>query len=159
MASDPLSGMGAVTAPSTSTAMTGTRVQPRPELRENREASKPMQGETLTHLDARVNNAANRPELAQAANAEDKRDSPQGVLANDKEMVDKLSEAVDKINEMLQQGRQMLTFQLDEESGRMVIRVVDAQTNEVIRQIPSEETLNFAKYVDGLIGLIFNKKA
>jgi len=83
----------------------------------------------------------------------------QGVAATDTEKVEKLAEAVDKINEMMQQGRQMLTFQLDEESGRMVVRVIDSQTNEVIRQIPSEETLKFAKYVDGLVGLIFNKKA
>ncbi len=73
--------------------------------------------------------------------------------------VEQVSQAVDRINEMMQDGKQTLTFQLDDDSGRMVIRVTDAQTKEVIRQIPSEETLKFAQYVDGLVGLIFNKKA
>lgn len=73
--------------------------------------------------------------------------------------VDQVAKSVERINEMMQSGKQTLTFQLDDESGRMVIRVIDAQTKEMIRQIPSEETLKFAQYVDGLVGLIFNKKA
>ena len=73
--------------------------------------------------------------------------------------VEQVSQAVDRINEMMQSGKQTLSFQLDDDSGRMVVRVTDAQTKEVIRQIPTEETLKFAEYVDGLVGLIFNKKA
>ncbi|MFD2111388.1 flagellar protein FlaG [Thiorhodococcus fuscus] len=72
---------------------------------------------------------------------------------------EQVTDAVERINEMMQNGKQSLKFQLDDDSGRMVIRVMDAQTDEVIRQIPSEETLKFAEYVDGLVGLIFNKKA
>lgn len=70
-----------------------------------------------------------------------------------------VAKSVDRINEMMQNGNQTLTFQLDDDSGRMVIRVMDGRTKEVIRQIPSEEALQFAKYVDGLVGLIFNEKA
>lgn len=70
-----------------------------------------------------------------------------------------LSAAVDKLNEMLNGKRQLLTFQVDDDAGEMVIRVVDSQTDEVIRQIPSEEALKFAQYVEGLTGLIFNGQA
>ncbi|WP_295401271.1 flagellar protein FlaG [uncultured Thiocystis sp.] len=73
--------------------------------------------------------------------------------------VEQVAQAVDRINQMMQNGQQTLSFQLDDDSGQMVVRVTDAQTKEVIRQIPSEETLKFAEYVDGLVGLIFNKKA
>lgn len=160
--SDLLTGIGAVTAPLATTGAGAARAHPSPSA-EPRPPSTPspanQRSETLQALNARP---ANRSEsgqgIGQAPTEEAGRETNQGVRADDKEMVERLSEAVDKINEMLE-GRQMLTFQLDEESGRMVIRVIDAKTNEVIRQIPSEETLNFAKYVDGLIGLIFNKKA
>ena len=70
-----------------------------------------------------------------------------------------LSAAVDKLNEMLSGKGQLLTFQVDDEAGEMVIRVIDSQTDEVIRQIPSEEALKFAQYVEGLTGLIFNAQA
>ena len=72
---------------------------------------------------------------------------------------EQVSQSVERLNEMLQNNRQSLRFSVDDDSGRMVVRVMDAQTDEVIRQIPSEETLRFAEYVDGLVGMIFNKKA
>lgn len=82
-----------------------------------------------------------------------------GTEEVDAAIFDQVAKSVDRINEMMQNGNQTLTFQLDDDSGRMVIRVMDARSKEVIRQIPSEEALQFAKYVDGLVGLIFNEKA
>ena len=75
------------------------------------------------------------------------------------ERTEQVAQAVERINEMMQNGQQSLRFAVDEDSGRTVVRVLDAHTEEVIRQIPSEETLRFAEYVDGLVGMIFNKKA
>ncbi len=75
------------------------------------------------------------------------------------ETVEQVGKSVERLNEMLQNSEQSLRFELDDDSGRMVIQVMDAQTQEVIRQIPNEETLRFAQYVDGLVGMIFNKKA
>ncbi|MBK1719486.1 flagellar protein FlaG [Thiocystis violacea] len=86
-------------------------------------------------------------------------ETPAGMGREPVGTVEQVAQAVDRINEMMQNGKQTLSFQLDDDSGRMVVRVTDAQTKEVIRQIPTEETLKFAQYVDGLVGLIFNKKA
>lgn len=72
---------------------------------------------------------------------------------------EQLQQAVERFNEMLRNGRYQLNFQVDQEAGRLVIRVLDAETDELIRQIPSEETLKFAEYVEGLTGLIFNDQA
>jgi len=156
MASDPLSVSGA-TQPIQSTGATSARTPSSSEIRPN---GLPPPGNRTDPIQSAATRSANRFESAQPGRTNDSRtDSSQGVAATDKEMVEKLTEAVDKINEMMQQGKQMLTFQLDDDSGRMVVRVIDSQSKEVVRQIPSEETLNFAKYVDGLVGLIFNKKA
>ncbi|BCU07446.1 flagellar protein FlaG [Allochromatium tepidum] len=156
MAGDPMS-VSRATQPIQSTGATGARTPSSSEIRPNGLPPPDNRSDAIQGSAARL---ANRLESGQTGRTEDIGTDPsQGVAATDKEMVDKLTEAVDKINEMMQQGKQMLTFQLDEDSGRMVVRVIDSQTKEVVRQIPSEETLNFAKYVDGLIGLIFNKKA
>ncbi|MCF1183729.1 flagellar protein FlaG [Marichromatium gracile] len=72
---------------------------------------------------------------------------------------EQLDQAVERLNEMFGGSRRMLNFELDKEADRTVIRVVDAETEELIRQIPSEETLKFAQYVEGLAGLIFNDQA
>jgi flagellar protein FlaG len=40
-----------------------------------------------------------------------------------------------------------------------VVKVVDNDTKEVIRQIPSEEMLKIAKYIDEITGLLFKDMA
>ena len=59
----------------------------------------------------------------------------------EKEMV----EAVSKLNEYVQTTQRHLDFQLDEESGRTVVRVYDTQSDELVRQIPDEAALELAK--------------
>ena len=68
-------------------------------------------------------------------------------------------QAVDRINELMQLGSHAVKFEINRDAERLVVQVVDASTDEVIRQIPSEETLKFAEYVEGLAGLIFNDQA
>jgi flagellar protein FlaG len=84
-------------------------------------------------------------------------------LAQQAKTFDQLTTAVDKINDRLLESKQTLSFALDDESGRMVIRLTDTTTNEVIRQIPSEEALKFTQYIDeyadALVGLLLQQKA
>jgi flagellar protein FlaG len=52
--------------------------------------------------------------------------------------------AVKQINTYLADSQRALNFQIHEASGRTIVRVINPETNEVIRQIPSEEVLNLA---------------
>ncbi|MCU0870215.1 MAG: flagellar protein FlaG [Burkholderiales bacterium] len=52
-----------------------------------------------------------------------------------------------------------LQFSIDEQSGETVVKVVDADTDEVIRQIPSEEMLALARNLQRMEGLLFDGKA
>lgn len=61
-----------------------------------------------------------------------------------------LEEAVRELNGYVQNVQRNLQFNVDEDSGHTVIRVVDSETDEVIRQIPSEEVLTLAKHLKGL---------
>ncbi len=56
----------------------------------------------------------------------------------------RISEAVTRINEIVQSVQRDLSFNLDEDSGKTIIRVVDSGSGELIRQIPSEEALAIA---------------
>jgi flagellar protein FlaG len=62
----------------------------------------------------------------------------------------KISEAVSKINEIVQSIQRDLSFNLDEDSGQTIIRVVDSESGELIRQIPSEEALAIANQLRDL---------
>jgi flagellar protein FlaG len=55
-------------------------------------------------------------------------------------------------------GRE-LSFSIDQASGYSVIRVVNPQTGEVIRQLPSEELLKIAEMFDQTNSALINQKA
>ncbi|MBU2040013.1 MULTISPECIES: flagellar protein FlaG [unclassified Thalassolituus] len=58
---------------------------------------------------------------------------------------DQVREAISRINEYVQQTERTLDFQLDEDSGKTIIRVYDRASSELIRQIPSELALELAQ--------------
>lgn len=62
--------------------------------------------------------------------------------------------SLQEINRSFQQMSIGVQFELDKETDTMVAKVVDAQTGELIRQIPSEEALHIAKVMGKLQGLM-----
>ncbi|KIF83817.1 flagellar protein FlaG [Noviherbaspirillum autotrophicum] len=70
-----------------------------------------------------------------------------------------VNDAVKQINDTLKKLSQDLEFTLDEDSDRPVVKVVDQQTKEVIRQIPTQEALEIAKALDRVQGLLIKQQA
>ena len=70
-----------------------------------------------------------------------------------------VDQAVQQINETLQAFSQKLEFSVDKDTDAFVVKVVDKESREVIRQIPSEEMLSLAKALDKLQGLLIKDKA
>jgi len=56
-----------------------------------------------------------------------------------------LNQAVAEINQFVQQIQRDLQFSVDDKTGRTVIKVLDSESKEVIRQIPEEELLDVAR--------------
>jgi flagellar protein FlaG len=76
---------------------------------------------------------------------------------------EKVTQAVTKLNDYVQNVQRNLQFNIDQESGVMVVKVVEANTDKVIRQIPNEETLRLARNLveqdDDTALSIFSSKA
>lgn len=70
-----------------------------------------------------------------------------------------VKEAVRGVNEALRMLSRSIEFSVDEETGRQLVKVVDQDTKQVLRQIPSEEMLDIAKGLDRLVGLLIRDKA
>lgn len=70
-----------------------------------------------------------------------------------------VDEALKTINKTVQAMSPSLEFSIDNDSKRTVVKVVDMDTNEVIRQMPSVEALEIAKALDRLQGLLIRQKA
>jgi flagellar protein FlaG len=59
--------------------------------------------------------------------------------------VHKIESVTRQIDSFLRSINRSLQFRLDESTGRMVVSICDAETGEVIRQVPGEEALRIAQ--------------
>ncbi|AXK39361.1 flagellar protein FlaG [Crenobacter cavernae] len=70
-----------------------------------------------------------------------------------------LTEAVEKVGKAVSAYTSELQFSIDDDLGVTVVKVIDKQNDEVIRQIPSEDMLKLAKGLDKLLGVLIEQKA
>jgi flagellar protein FlaG len=61
-----------------------------------------------------------------------------------------LGEAVERINQFVNAEMRTLNFSVDENSGKAVVKVIDFETKDVIRQIPGDEVLRMASAIKRL---------
>lgn len=78
-------------------------------------------------------------------------------LVSSEEMRENLKEAVKRLNEMMREGNRDLNFSMDETTDRVVITVKNANTGEVVRQIPDATLLRMAHNLENLKGVLHNE--
>ena len=64
--------------------------------------------------------------------------------------------AVTDMQDYVDAAGRNIQFQLDDDSGRMVVKVTEASTGDVIRQMPSEEALRLAENLSEIRSLLFS---
>lgn len=76
-----------------------------------------------------------------------------------------IENAVAEISEFVLANNRQLNFSVDEGSDKPVVKVTDAESGEIIRQIPSEEVLRLSERLKDLqsdvgaaVGVLFNKQ-
>jgi flagellar protein FlaG len=70
-----------------------------------------------------------------------------------------LEQAVGEVNAALQLRSVGLRFEVDADTERLVVKVVDRDSGELIRQIPSEEALRIARVLGRAPGLLMDRSA
>ncbi|WP_299072930.1 flagellar protein FlaG [Accumulibacter sp.] len=67
--------------------------------------------------------------------------------------------AVKSVGEFVQPINSNLEFSVNDDTGQLVVKIIDRATKEVIRQMPSEEMLAIAKTLDSIKGLFVKQTA
>jgi flagellar protein FlaG len=70
-----------------------------------------------------------------------------------------LESAVTEMNSVAQNLQRDLLFSVDEKSGGTFVKVVDKETEEVVREIPSKEIREIKARLEEVAGMIFQEKA
>lgn len=70
-----------------------------------------------------------------------------------------IEKSLQALNEAIKSSDISLEFNRDEESGKMVIQMIDQKTGQTVQQFPSEATIHLSVVLGKLQGLVFNHKA
>ncbi len=70
-----------------------------------------------------------------------------------------LEDVVSDLNKLVRELHRELRFSVDKDSGDTVIKVIDRETDEVVRQIPSEELIHLRKRLQDAAGVFFRDSA
>jgi len=68
-------------------------------------------------------------------------------------------EAIERINATMYALSIRLKFEKHELSGEYMVRIINEESDEVIREIPPERTLDMVAHLQRLIGVILDEKA
>ncbi|WP_175640287.1 flagellar protein FlaG [Metabacillus schmidteae] len=90
----------------------------------------------------------------------EKRDSESNNLIENKviQNEESLKKIVKSLNDFLQPTNTHIKFELHEELNKYYVTVVDNQTNEVIKEIPSKKILDIYSEMKEFMGILFDKK-
>lgn len=82
--------------------------------------------------------------MPEASRAQEAKVAQQQAKAS-AQRADRVEQAVARLNDYVQSTQRDLRFSVDKDLGRTVVRVIDSNTKEIIRQIPNDTALNLAR--------------
>ena len=105
--------------------------------------------------EAAPSTAATRQEVAGSGSSE----PVQVVQQAPRQSAQELAQATSNISDYIQSVSRSLQISVDDDLGTTVIRVLDAETDELVRQIPAEEALALARFISEQQAAIENDAA
>lgn len=105
------------------------------------------QKNSASQVDRATTEAGIKLENARAAAVEELKSTMSGKEGSE----DDLRDAVEKVNQYADIQKVSLRLQVEKELQQVIVKVVDIETDEVIRQIPSEQTIAIAKRLDDVM--------
>jgi len=85
--------------------------------------------------------------------------SPEEEKQAAQEEFEAVQQSAQKLNDFVLPYNNSLNFSVDRDSGRLIVKVIDNETQEVIKQIPGEDAIKLARSLEQLQGLLVRQKA
>jgi flagellar protein FlaG len=101
--------------------------------------------------------AARQAVAKQAAQQQESR-VPKQPIFDAKQMQKRLEEAISKLNDQMQQSQRRLGFSVDEATDRIVVRVTNKETGELVRELTPEAVVRMADAVGPIKGGLFDEQ-
>ena len=69
---------------------------------------------------------------------------------------EKVEQAAEKLNRLMADRR--LQFKVNEKSNRIIVKIIDQESGEVLREIPPEKIVEMQDSIQEYLGLLIDKK-
>jgi len=66
-------------------------------------------------------------------------------------------EAVDKLNDTMGLINERVSFSYHEKTNRIIVKVIDSQTNEVVREIPPRDIIKLQEHIQEYLGMLVDE--
>jgi flagellar protein FlaG len=104
----------------------------------------------------KISNASDAEVVKKVANTELKNPN---VSVNSQPSREAVAKAAEQIQTFVKEMGRNLDFSVDATTGYNVVKVINPETNEIIRQLPSEELLKIARSMESWNSVLVNQKA
>ena len=122
----------------------------------NREApvSRGSSGGESRKIDVAVETALREPIQSLANKAKSDRESS---LESIEGVAEDIEDAIEILNATLEKAPTRAIISRDEQLNRFIVKIADERSGEIVREIPSEAVLRFARNLQEIKGLLFDK--
>lgn len=70
---------------------------------------------------------------------------------------DEVAEIVDRLNNGVRDIHERMAFSYNEKTQRIIVKVMDNDTNEVVREIPSKEAIKLLEHIQDFLGMLVDE--
>ena len=85
-------------------------------------------------------------------------EQPRKIFQKETRSAEEIHKDLEMINEQLKSSNSSIQFSIDDKSNEIIVRIVDRDTGEVIRQIPPESIVRPRDSMRDMSGLFVEKK-
>lgn len=68
-----------------------------------------------------------------------------------------ISELVSRLNDGVRDIHERMSFSFHEKTQRIIVKVMNSNTNEVVREIPSREAIRLLEHIQDFLGLLVDE--
>ena len=108
---------------------------------------------SLTETDVAVETNLGEPIDSLASAAKTERESS---LRSIEGVAEDIRDAIDTLNAALEKAPTRAIISRDEQLNRFIVKIADERSGEIVREIPSEAVLKFARNLQEIKGLLFD---
>ncbi len=108
----------------------------------------------ISNVNVKQNNNVNRE--VTKINKENKTIQNDNKNTLNKELLDK---AITEVNHKFKLANKEFSYDIHEKTNRVTVKIKDSETGEIIKEIPSEESLDLSAKIMEMAGLLIDEKS